>query len=97
MDISRTICPDCQAPMQLTRATCTEGETVNVRIPLALVRTGVKIAAILPERVTHKLSAIGIDLGKLSELDADELTAALSDLEMDVDSDTGEGVRVCCE
>lgn len=74
-----------------------EGEKVNVRVPLALVRTGVKIAAILPDRVTHKLSAQGIDLGKLSELDADELTAALSELEVDVDSDTGEVVRVCCE
>lgn len=74
-----------------------EGEKVNVRVPLALVRTGVKIAAILPDRVTHKLSAKGIDLGRLSELDADELTAALSDLEVDVDSDTGEVIRVCCE
>lgn len=74
-----------------------EGEKVNVRVPLALVRTGVKIAAILPEKVTHRLSAKGIDLTRLSELDADELTAALSDLEVDVDSDTGEVVRVCCE
>ena len=74
-----------------------EGEKVNVRIPLALVRTGVKIAAILPHNVTQRLSAKGIDLGRLSELDADELTAALSDLEVDVDSDTGEVVRVCCE
>jgi len=24
MDISKTICPDCKSPMQLTRATCTE-------------------------------------------------------------------------
>ena len=26
MDISKTICPDCQAPMQLTRASCPDCE-----------------------------------------------------------------------
>jgi len=74
-----------------------EGDKVNIRVPLALVRTGVKLAAIVPESVTHKLSTQGIDLSKLSELDADELTAALSELEVDVDSENGETVRVCCE
>lgn len=74
-----------------------EGEKVNVRVPLALVRTGIKMAAILPEGASQKLSAKGIDLSALSELDTEELTAALSELEVDVDSDTGEVIRVCCE
>jgi len=94
--------PADAAPKPKARFLCVkvdgaEGEKVNVRIPLALVRTGVKLAAIVPERVTQRLGAKGIDLSKLSELDADELTAALSELEVDVDSDHGEVVRICCE
>jgi len=89
--------PKPKAKVLCVKVDGAEGEKVNVRVPLALVRTGVKIAAILPDKVTHRLSAKGIDLGRLSELDADELTAALSELEVDVDSDNGEVVRVCCE
>jgi len=74
-----------------------EGERVNVRVPLALVRTGVKLAAIMPHGVADELNARGIDLAKLSELDPDELTEALSELQVEVDSDRGEKVRVCCE
>lgn len=74
-----------------------DGDKVNVKVPLALVRTGIKMAAFMPEGAAQKLSAQGIDLSKLCELDADELTEALSELEVDVDSDTGDVVRVCCE
>lgn len=74
-----------------------EGEKVNVRVPLALIRTGIKLAAILPKGVSDELTAKGIDLSQLSELDADELTEALSELEVQVDSERGEAVRVCCE
>jgi len=74
-----------------------EGEKVDIRVPLSLVRTGVKLAAILPDRIANRLSAKGIDLSQLSELDGDELTAALDNLEIDVDTDGGKAVRVCCE
>lgn len=74
-----------------------DGDKVNVRVPLALVRTGIKMAAILPERTARKLSAKGIDLSKLAELDGDELTAALSALTVDVDSEAGDVVRISCE
>lgn len=73
------------------------GDKVNVRVPLALVRTGIKLAAVLPEGAQARLSEAGLDLGKLSELDADQLVEALRDLQVDVDSETGDTVRVCCE
>ena len=74
-----------------------DGDKVNIKVPLALVKTGIKMAAIMPEGAAQKLSAKGIDLSKLSELDGDELTEALSELQVDVDSDAGDVVRICCE
>jgi hypothetical protein len=74
-----------------------DGDKVNIRVPLALIRTGVKLAAVLPTGVSEQLDEKGVDLGKLSELDADELADALRDLSVDVDADGGEKIRVFCE
>jgi hypothetical protein len=75
----------------------TDGDKVNVRVPLALIRTGIKLAAVLPEDVSDKLGDKGIDLSKLGELDGEELYEALRDLQVDVDSGDGDSVRVFCE
>ena len=74
-----------------------DGDKVNIRVPLALIGTGVKLAAVLPKDVNEQLGAQGVDLSKLSELDAEELKEALRDLEVDVDSGDGDTVRICCE
>ena len=74
-----------------------DGDKVNIRIPLALIGTGVKLAAVLPKDVAEKLGAQGVDLSKLSELNAEELKEALCDLQVDVDSGDGDTVRICCE
>jgi len=75
----------------------TDGDKVNVRVPLALIRTGIKLAAVLPEDVSDRLGEKGIDLSKLGELDGEELYEALRDLQVDVDSGDGDSVRVFCE
>jgi hypothetical protein len=73
-----------------------DGDKVDVRIPLALVKTGIKLTAVMPDHVSEKLGEKGVDLSRLSELEGDELYEALRDLQIDVDS--GEGtVRVFCE
>jgi len=74
-----------------------DGDKVNIRVPLALIGTGVKLAAVLPNDVNQKLGEKGFDLGKLSEMDTEELYKALRDLEVDVDSSDGDTVRICCE
>ncbi|UCG50915.1 MAG: hypothetical protein JSW58_12035 [Candidatus Latescibacterota bacterium] len=74
-----------------------EGDKVNVRVPLALIRTGIKLTAVLPDDVSEKLGKQGVDLSKLSELDSDELYEALRELQVDVDSGEGDIVRVFCE
>jgi hypothetical protein len=73
------------------------GDKVNARVPLALIGTGIKLAAVMPKDVYEKLEEKGVDLGKLNELDTEKLYEALRDLKVDVDSSDGDTVRVCCE
>ncbi len=75
----------------------TDGERVNIRVPLALVRTGIKLSTMLPVQVTEKMKERGIDLTPLSELKGDELTKALEELVVDVDSGNGDRARIFCE
>ena len=53
-----------------------DGEKVDVRIPLALIRTGIKLTAVMPDNVNETLGEKGVDLSRLSELAGDELAPA---------------------
>jgi hypothetical protein len=74
-----------------------DGDKVNIRIPLSLVRAGIKLRAVMPDHARAKLEAKGIDLSNLGLLEGDELVNALRELNVDVDSAKGETVRVFCE
>lgn len=93
--------PDADRPCKVkflrVHVDSTEGDKVNVRVPLALIGTGLKLSAVLPDEVAKKLGESGLDLGKLCELDSAELCEALRDLKVDVDSGDGDVVRVFCE
>ena len=71
-----------------------DGDKVNVRVPLGLLRTGVSLAMLLPAVAGEKLSENGIDL---SNLGGDALVEELRELTVDVDSAKGDTVRVFCE
>ena len=74
-----------------------EGDKVNVRVPLGLLRTGIQLSAMLPLLAGDKLKASGIDLSHLTGLSGDELLDELRHLEVNVDSTNGDTVRVFCE
>jgi len=74
-----------------------DGDTVNIRVPLSLVRTGIKLSTMLPPKVSVKLNENGIDLSQLSKLEGDDLVQALRELQVDVKSNDGDKVRVFCE
>jgi hypothetical protein len=74
-----------------------DGDKVNVRVPLALIRTGIKLTTVLPDNVNDELGKKGVDLSKLSELEGDELYESLRELQVDVDSGDGDVVRIFCE
>ena len=74
-----------------------DGNKVNVRVPLGLLRTGIKLSTMVPIMAGERLKNSGIDLSHLSSLSGDELIEELRDLKVDVDSPDGDKVRVFCE
>ena len=88
-----------QGPLKYFRVivNSSDGDKVNVRVPLGLLRTGIKLTTMLPGDASEKLKDSGIDLSHLSSLSGDELMEELRDLQVDVDSTDGDKVRVFCE
>jgi len=80
-----------------------KGDRVNVRVPMSLIRSGMKFTSLLPpearDKVTGALREKGIDfdMRNLKPEDLDELLEALSDLEVDVAGSDGETVKVFVE
>lgn len=72
-------------------------DNVNVRIPLAFTRTGSRLLAVLPRRVSERLSDQGIDLGALSALNDEDFAKALEELHVDIEKGDGKKVKICCE
>jgi len=70
-------------------------ERVNVRVPLALIRAGVKLTSLIPNDAAGKFDAalkekgVGFSLKSLKEEDIEQLVDALSDLEVDIEGGTG--------
>jgi SHOCT-like protein len=79
---------------------------VNVRVPMQLLRAGVRLASLLPaqalQRANHAMQEQGIpiDLSQIKPENLEELVEHLSDLTVDVDQKdaaTKVKVRVYCE
>jgi hypothetical protein len=79
---------------------------VNVRVPMQLLRAGVKLAGLIPaqalRQANHAIHEKGIpfDLSHIKPENLEELVEQLSDLSVDVDQkdhDTKVKVRVFCE
>jgi hypothetical protein len=84
-----------------------EGPTkVNVRVPMQLLRAGVKLAGLIPTRALEKANdaihkrGIPFDLSQIKPENLEDLIEQLSDLSVDVDQsdrDAKVKVRVFCE
>ena len=75
-----------------------QSEHMNIRVPMGLIRAGVKLASVLPSNATSKVNeklkekGVAIDLGKIKAEDLENLVDSLSDLEVDI-QDGKEKVR----
>jgi hypothetical protein len=75
---------------------------VNVRVPIKLIRAGVKLSSLIPtvarDRMNEAMHEQGVDfdLNQVTPENLDELVRQLSDLTIDVDSQDTK-VRVFCE
>ncbi len=76
-------------------------DRVNIRVPLKLIRAGLKWAAFIPQHAqgeVHKAlheKGIDLDFSKIKPEDLDEIVTQLNDLTVDVEGK--EKVRVFCE
>ncbi len=68
-------------------------EDVNVRVPLTFVRSGVRLAGVLPSRVLEKLQAEGLD----PKLFTQHVEQSLDELHVDMETKSGKHVRIFCE
>ncbi len=79
------------------------GQTkVNIRVPMQLLRAGVRLGALLPREARDRANAamrengIDFDLNQIKPENLEELIEQLNDLEVNVDEDRAK-VRVFCE
>jgi len=79
---------------------------VNVRVPMQLLRAGVRLAGLIPaqalDRANHAMQEKGVpfDLKQIKAENLEELVEQLNDLSVDVDQKEGGAkvkVRVFCE
>ena len=79
------------------------GEKVDVKVPLALVRSGLKLTSLIPPQAMDQIneqmaeSGMSIDFTNFKPEDIDELIEALREMEVNVDGTNGEKVRVYAE
>jgi hypothetical protein len=81
-----------------------ESKNVNIRVPLQLLRAGVKLPGLLPPKARDDLNAamrqkgVAFDFSQLRGDNIDAFIAALADTSIDIDADDGRSrVRLSCE
>jgi len=80
-----------------------DGDKVNVRIPMALLRAGIKLSSFMPksasEQIKRKLSEHGVNIDQESwkASNVEEILESLADMNVDVNSADGNKVKVFFE
>jgi hypothetical protein len=78
-------------------------DRVNVRVPMSLIRAGIKLTSLIPSEAMEKVNGalkdkgINFDMRSVKAEDIEELVGALSELEVDVLSAHGEKIKVFVE
>ena len=78
------------------------GDNVNVKIPIVLVRSGLKLTSLIPPLAMDKINdtmaehGMSVDFNNFKPEDIDELVGALRETEVNVDAKNGDTVRVYC-
>lgn len=72
-------------------------ENVNLRMPLSFLRKGRRLLAVLPTKVSERLTEHGVDLSAFAVLNDEELAEAIENTNIDIDRGNGKKVRIFCE
>jgi len=76
-------------------------DRVNIRVPLKLIRAGLKLAALIPKNAQSQVNdalhekGIEVDFSQIKPEDLDYIVSQLDDLTVDVEGK--ESVRIFCE
>lgn len=76
-------------------------ERVNIRVPIKLIRAGIKLASLLPNDVQSKVDGalkekgISLDFSQINPENLEEIVESLRDLTVNVEGQ--ESVRIYCE
>ena len=77
-------------------------DTVDVKVPLALLRTGLKLTSLIPPQAMDQINqsmgeaGMSIDFNNIKPEDIDDIIESLREMEVNVHSGDGENVRVFC-
>jgi hypothetical protein len=77
-------------------------DKVDVKVPLAVLRTGLKLTSLIPPQAMDQISdsmsehGMSLDFNNLKPEDIEELITSLREMEINVNSADGENVRVFC-
>lgn len=69
------------------------GEKVNVRVPMALIRAGMKLTSLIPSSALKKANdaleekGMDVDLSKMKPEDFEQIVETLAELELDVETE----------
>ena len=80
----------------------TNGDKVNIRVPLKIIRAGIKLKSLIPQeaqdKIDEKLGEKGVDfkLEDISDENIHEFMQALTEFEVNVEDRKGENVRIYC-
>lgn len=78
-------------------------DRVNVRVPMSLIRAGIKLTALIPPEALDKANnalkekGINFDVRSIKSEDIEDLIDALGDMQVDVETAHGENVKVFVE
>ena len=80
-----------------------DDDKVELQIPLALIRTGIRLGAVVPDSAKGKLKKLkklkkeGFDIDQFLNMASEELVDSLAELEVNIEGEDGERVRLFCE
>ena len=77
-----------------------DGDNVNIRVPLKLIRAGINLKSLLPreaqDKINENLTEKGINLDDINPENFEEIIDALREFEVNVDEKRGDKVRIYC-
>jgi hypothetical protein len=74
-----------------------EGDQVDIRLPIGLLRSGISLSAMMPREAAEAMKKNGVDFSQFNGLSGDEFMSALRSMTIDVCSHDGDQVKIYCE